>query len=82
MAKNDPKIVLIAGAASATEATAISNFNTAVQTLLTNAGGAIWNPDTTVLPAVQQAGVGVLPDAAVANDKIFYWAIFKYFSAS
>lgn len=81
MAVNTVTIVMIAGAASTTQATAITNYNAAVATLMANAGSAIWNP-TSSFPVCQAAGCAVRPDAAVANGTYTFWGQFSYYSAS
>lgn len=81
MAINTLTVVVIAGAASATQATAISNYNAAVATLIANAGGAIYN-EQAGKPTCIQAGCAVRPDAAVANGTYTWWGQFSYMSAS
>ena len=70
---------VINGAASATLATAVSNYNTAVATFLANAGSAIWNP--AFLPTWLAGGCAVAPDAAVANDQYMFWCMYTYSAA-
>lgn len=84
MAAGDPKMVIIVGAASATLATAVSNYNTAVQTLLTNQNAAIWLPTAQGgnVPICLNSGMQVLSDAAVGNNQSYGWGQFQYLSAS
>lgn len=81
MAINTKTTVIIAGAASATQATAVSNYNTAVATLYANAGSLIWNPATPG-PVCIQAGCAMRQDAAVANGTYTWWGQFSYLSGS
>jgi hypothetical protein len=77
MAINTATIVIIAGAASATQATAVSNYNAAVATLYANAAGAIWNP-LTIPPTPGPAGMINADTAATYTC----WGQFMYLSAS
>lgn len=87
MAVNDPKIVMIVGAGSATLATAVTNYNTAVQTLLTN-NPVVWNagptypPGTGATPQCIHSGLVTQPGATTAEGFYIGWGVFQYLSAS
>lgn len=75
-----PVIKFINGAASATLATAVSNANTAMSTLLANANNAIYVPNTIV--NVISSAIVVASDAAVANDQYMGYFCVAYQNAT
>jgi hypothetical protein len=79
MAKGDNVIKMITGASSATLATAVTNFNTAMATFVANSAVA-YNPTTGY--TLVSSGLAVSPDAAVANDLYTGWAIVTYIAGS
>lgn len=81
MAINTPTYKFLAGAPSATQATAISNTNTAMATFMANAPSSpTFNP--LFQPSVTNSGIAVAPDAAVANDQYTCWFSIFFMSAS
>jgi len=78
MARGDLKYKLVNGAASATLATAVSNWQTAFNTFQADSTTVLF-PNGVI---IVNAGVSVAPDAAVANDQYMAWSYCQYQAAS
>lgn len=77
MAQGASVVIMVAGDANTVQATAVTNFNTAMNTFMT---GTAYLANTT--PRIVSGGLSIDPDAAVANGKYTAWAVVQYVSAT
>lgn len=80
MAAGAQGVKIINGAASTAQATAKSNFDTAMATFIANSGGTLYQSGFP--PVIINSGVTIAEDATIANSTYCYWAVLGYSTAS